>query len=239
MKMASPKHLRGRRRASAQYSKGFSLVEVMVALVIIAIGMFGIAKMQAVALSSTGASRSRALAAIEASSLASAMHANRLYWAATATVTPALNITATTTSGATQAAFISSSATLQTALNSAAGSLCAWDPNDPQHTSRLSCYCTTGSAAPCAAPYVNMAANDLFDWGTGLVRLLPNSTATVTCATPPGPTVPVSCIIAIQWIENSVSINSQESNAAKANLNTTSANTAAFQYVTYKLDVVP
>ena len=64
---------------------GFSLIEVMVAVVVICIGLLGIAKMQAMALSNTNMSRQRSLAAIEAASFASAMHSNRQYWAAFAT----------------------------------------------------------------------------------------------------------------------------------------------------------
>ena len=62
--------------------QGFSLVEVMVALVICSIGLLGLAKMEALALSSTNIASGRSLAAIEASSMAAAMHANRAYWAA-------------------------------------------------------------------------------------------------------------------------------------------------------------
>src|SRR5580700_12341596 len=60
--------------------RGFSLIEVMVALIIIAVGMLGIAKMQALALSTTESSGVRSLVAIEAASLAASMHANRDYW---------------------------------------------------------------------------------------------------------------------------------------------------------------
>ena len=52
----------------------------MVAVVVICIGLLGIAKMQAMALSNTSMSRQRSLAAIEAASFASAMHSNRAYW---------------------------------------------------------------------------------------------------------------------------------------------------------------
>ncbi len=66
------------------YRAGFSLVEVMVALMVISVGLLGIAKMQALALSSTSNARSRSLAALEAASLASTMRADRSYWTSTA-----------------------------------------------------------------------------------------------------------------------------------------------------------
>ncbi|MGH8227836.1 MAG: type IV pilus modification protein PilV [Steroidobacteraceae bacterium] len=75
-------------------SRGFSLVEVMVALVVIAVGLLGIAKMQALALSSTSSASMRSLAAIEAGSLAAAMHADRDYWSATPPAT--VNVSGTT-----------------------------------------------------------------------------------------------------------------------------------------------
>jgi type IV pilus assembly protein PilV len=63
-------------------SAGFSLVEVMVALVVCSIGLLGLAKMESLAVSSTTVASSRSIAAIQASSLAAAMHANPGYWAA-------------------------------------------------------------------------------------------------------------------------------------------------------------
>ena len=64
--------------------RGFSLVEVLVALIVLSVGLIGIAKMQALALSSTGVATRRSLAALEAASLADSMHANRGYWGVTA-----------------------------------------------------------------------------------------------------------------------------------------------------------
>lgn len=70
---------------SAQRSRsyGFSLVEVLVALVILSIGLLGLAAMQASALSSTHGSQLESMVAIQARSLADAMSANPDYWAIT------------------------------------------------------------------------------------------------------------------------------------------------------------
>jgi len=64
-------------------TRGFTLVEVMVAVIVISVGLLGIASMQALALASTNNARMRSLAAIQAASLASIMHVNRDYWAKT------------------------------------------------------------------------------------------------------------------------------------------------------------
>jgi type IV pilus assembly protein PilV len=72
---------------------GYSLLEVLVALVIISIGVLGIAAMQATALAGTHSSQSESLAAIEARSLADAMLANGGYWASAAAPTTTVTIT--------------------------------------------------------------------------------------------------------------------------------------------------
>lgn len=84
-------------------SGGFGLIEVMVSLIVIAVGLLGIAKMEALAYSSTGVASARSLAAIQAESLGAVMHADRAYWASGAasgsfTVSPTAitNVTATT-----------------------------------------------------------------------------------------------------------------------------------------------
>jgi type IV pilus assembly protein PilV len=65
-------------------SPGFSLIEVLVTLVIIAVGLLGLAKLQAAAQAGTQVSRVRSLIALQAGSLASAMRGNRAYWASAA-----------------------------------------------------------------------------------------------------------------------------------------------------------
>lgn len=62
-------------------TRGFTLMEVLVALVVISIGLIGIAAMQASAIASTHSSQTESLAAIEARSIADAMQANPGYWA--------------------------------------------------------------------------------------------------------------------------------------------------------------
>jgi type IV pilus assembly protein PilV len=88
--------------SARQRARGFSLIEVLVSIVVIAIGLLGIAKIQALGLSSTGIASMRSLAALEASSLADSMHADRAYWAAGgAAAFPGITITGTTIFDAT------------------------------------------------------------------------------------------------------------------------------------------
>ena len=75
--------------------RGFSLVEVMVALIIVAVGILGIAKLQALALSATASSGVRSLVAIEAASLAATMHTNRDYWVSGPAAVTNISITPT------------------------------------------------------------------------------------------------------------------------------------------------
>jgi type IV pilus assembly protein PilV len=82
--------------AAARRAAGFSLVEVLVALIVIAVGMLGIAKMHALALSATASAGTRSLVALEAAGFAASMHANRDYWAGTAAL-----VTNVTVSGGT------------------------------------------------------------------------------------------------------------------------------------------
>ncbi|MBS0366588.1 MAG: type IV pilus modification protein PilV [Proteobacteria bacterium] len=67
-------------------SGGFSLVEVLIALAVLSIGLLGVAKIQALGLSSTAVAGKRALAAIAADSLAASMHENEGYWTSTSAI---------------------------------------------------------------------------------------------------------------------------------------------------------
>ncbi len=132
-------------------SAGFTLIEVMVALVITSIGLLGLAKMQALALSSTGVTSSRSIAAIQASSIASAMHANPGYWSAG--LAPA-----------------------STSI-SVVGGVVTIVSSDPGLTSTATCLVAgTTSCAPGA-----MAAYDLNQWAAALQAVLPGFLATISC----------------------------------------------------------
>lgn len=76
-------------------SAGFTLVEVMVALVVITVGLLGMAALQAAALGRTTNARVQSLAALEAQSLVAVMRANSAYWQ---TTPPAGTVTVAATS---------------------------------------------------------------------------------------------------------------------------------------------
>lgn len=164
-------------------STGFSLVEVMVALVVVSIGLLGLAKMESLALSSTSVAGSRSIAAIQASSLAAAMHANPGYWAAG--VAPA-----------------------STSISYIGGVLTITDPGLAAASS-----CLVAGATSCVP--AAMAAYDVQQWAAAVKSVLPGYLATVTCTTTVG--IAVTCNIQIQWSENAVAGNTQQTNMAGLN----------------------
>ncbi|MFC5473526.1 type IV pilus modification protein PilV [Paraherbaspirillum soli] len=66
-------------------SGGFSMLEVLVTLVIILLGVLGMAGMQMLAINNTQIARTHSLAAILASSLTAEMQANQPYWSTSTT----------------------------------------------------------------------------------------------------------------------------------------------------------
>jgi type IV pilus assembly protein PilV len=169
------------RSAAAARAGGFTLIEVLVALIVTCIGLLGIAKIQALVYANTGSASTRSLVALQASGLAATMHANRVYWSAG--LAPYSGGTGFTITGTT----ISDST-----LNSTA-------------TGITDCN-LGGASAPCTPPV--LAAFDLHTWARGLNGMLPgaNPVTTITCN--PG-TVPINCVIQITWNEKTVSLNAQ------------------------------
>lgn len=194
-----------------QRARGFSLVEVLVALIIISVGLLGIAKMQALLLAGTGVSRLRTLVALEASSLAASMHANADYWAVTpaslagdltVTINPS-NPTPVTSSGDS---------------NLAAGISAALA--NPQ-------LCQLGSGAvPCTAP--EMAGYQLVQWEQAMANVLNTATTNIVCTPVNNGVTEISvCTITVSWMENTVNANQEE------------GNNTAFENESYELVVDP
>jgi type IV pilus assembly protein PilV len=142
------------RRTRPNRSAGFSLIEVMVALVVTSIGLLGLAKMESLARSSTNVAGVRAIAALESASLAAAMHPHTGYWAAGK-------------APATVTVYFDSSAVLQISDSGLAtvpaGGCVTVGTNS----------CTPGA----------MAAYDVQQWAADLKAVLPASLATIDCST--------------------------------------------------------
>lgn len=165
----------------ARRARGFSLVEVLVALVIIGVGMLGIAKIQALSYASTGTAAARSIAAIEASSMAAAMRANRDYWTtAAAGAIQTINTVGNAVTASTDAALLAPGACTAAACTMsqlAAYDLKAWA------TSLNSVLPNSSSTVTCTPP---------------------------TAAVPVEPAgYPVGCTITISWSERNVAINAQ------------------------------
>jgi type IV pilus assembly protein PilV len=187
------------------------MVEVLIALIVIAVGLLGIAKLQALSLSSTGVARMRSLAATQASSLAAAMHSNRSFWGATTAPTFTVSGITVNPPSAGSAFVAVSCATV--------GAVCT--------------ACQVGGSLPLPCNATALASADVQTWANSLAALLPGDTATVTCTTA---APPVSCQIVIAWTENTVAANAQE---AAATSSETATYQAAFNSPTYTLYVVP
>lgn len=109
---------------------GFTLIEALIALLIVMIGLLGVAGMQALAIHNSTQAHIRTLASLDAHSLASVMRANRAYWtdvaAAPATVSIAASGGSVSISPASLAAGPDCSAATCTAAQSAAYALNQW-----------------------------------------------------------------------------------------------------------------
>ena len=169
-------------------SRGFTLLEVMVSLFIISIGLLGIAKIHALAYSSTATAGTRSLVALQAAGLASSMHADRSYWSGIA-VPPVVTISTNSTSGITTI----TPGTIDSAANTPG-------------------YCVAG-IGPAACTNDLMAAYDLHTYAAALNSSLGNSnpSTTINCAGNP-----VNCTIQVTWDEKAVSIDKQSAAATLA-----------------------
>jgi len=176
------KQLRIRRREG-----GFTLVELLVTMLIVTVGLLGLAKLQATAVSNTSVARTRALMTFQAESLAGMMRANKAFWSTTTGPFPSFGVDS---SG-------SVTSSVMTPRVSATNYTCKAQT------------CTANQLAyddmyTWAASFNDGTANSAF----------PNATAAITCISSSGagtcaanPTVPNSYDIVLTWTEKYVAIN--------------------------------
>lgn len=177
---------------------GFGMIEVLVTLFVISVGLLGVAKMHALALGSTKVSGSRALASILASSMASAMQANRAYWGSASATTTGVGVTYPSPPPVTPFAVTTTSVLSgDSTLTGVAG------------TSALDCSTTAcNNAAAPNTPSLAMAVYDLTQWGYDMAQALPPPTGTgatpgfVKCTQA---TIYNVCNVTVTWSEKTVS----------------------------------
>jgi len=163
-------------------TRGFSLIEVLVSIIVIAVGLLGLAKMQALSIANTQVSGGRSLIALQAASFASNMHSNKGYWQVTSTTTTPLNAPCTTA-----CTFI--------------GASTITDANNVLTSPPAAASCTV--ATPCTSGKI--AALDVQTWMTNIYQQVPTYSGTVTCTN--STTTPTNCTIKLTWVEKSIGMN--------------------------------
>lgn len=147
--MNSPRrHQRPVRRTVA---RGFTLLEVLVAILVVAIGLLGLAKMQALAVSNTQVSSTRSLIALQASSLGAAMQGNKGYWAA----------------GVAPASFSTQGSTVTDATGVLTQTI-------------ATCFSASVPTTPVCTP-AQLAAYDLQTWARNMAAQFPSYAANFAC----------------------------------------------------------
>lgn len=170
---------------------GFTLIELLITLVIVSVGLLGVAKLQAAAVAETAVARTRSLMTFQAEALASNMRANKAFWQSSSTYSQTVTIPAASTGNFGQ------------------------NPNNILQvptTSDTTCV----STASCSA--ANLAYDDVRTWAKSFGARFPTATASISCAG--SATVPVSCDITLNWTERTVAINRSTAAGSSQNAST-------------------
>lgn len=156
-------------------SNGFSLLEVLISIVIISLGILGITGLLIKGMSNAKSANQRTIAAMEASSLAASMYANRAFWS-----TPALPVSFSTQWGASKPT-ISASSNITFI--------------DPASCDDVSSKCSS----------LQIAGADAQNWVNSVNNSLANGASNVSCATRTDGAFKVnSCDITLSWVEKFV-----------------------------------
>ena len=177
---------------------GFTLIELLVTMLIVTIGLLGLAKLQAAAVSNTSVARTRALMTYQAESLAGMMRANRAFWVTTgAGPFPSFNVS--TAGAATDSS--SSSSSLMSKLGS------------------------TGTCVSVTCTPAQLAWDDMYTWAAkfnnGLsTSAFPGASAAISCVSAAGgacaasPATPHSYDITLTWQQKLVAVNRSTVNSS-------------------------
>ncbi|PUA18363.1 type IV pilus modification protein PilV [Glaciimonas sp. PCH181] len=152
-------------RTPLPLASGFTLVEVLVALVVTAVGLLGLAKMQALAVSGAKNSGSRSLMALQVGSLVSSMHANGAYWnTAPSTAFTVTGTTVTDSTGVLSATVSSQCTTKCSPANMAASDVQNWAAGMlqqfPTYNAKVNCTNSTGQPVSCQI-YITWSENKI------------------------------------------------------------------------------
>jgi type IV pilus assembly protein PilV len=174
---------------------GFTMVELLITILIVTVGILGLAKMQATAVSNTAVSRTRALMTYQAESLAGTMRSNRSFWV-------------TSGNNATWPKFVadgSGNATTTTGMSSVTSGAC------------------TGAAASCTPD--KLAYDDVVNtWLPQYFQNFPGATATIVCIPATGsscgtnPSTPHSYDITLTWAQKMVAMNTSTAGSQTQNV---------------------
>jgi len=184
--------------------RGFSMIEIVIAIVVVAVGLLGLAKLQAVGISESTTANLRALAAIESDNLIGAMHANTAYWQSTNVPTSAAPATFNY---------------LGTVSDVNLGQTL------PANKCVVNTAIATGTAGSCSAAMI--AARDVQTFAAQFTQTFPTSSGQISCVTAAAPAAAagalpqVSCVVVLRWGEKSVSINNSVAAAASGQQLTT------------------